>query len=91
MGYIQGESRQQQSMFPPTLDDFVPSDHVCRVIEAFVNKLEMGGLGFQRAEPADRVGRGTIPAICSSFICTAICTRCAHRDAWKLSADAMWK
>jgi transposase len=53
LGYIQGESRQQQSLFPPTLDDFVPADHVCRVIEAFVDKLEMGGLGFQRAEPAD--------------------------------------
>ena len=53
MSYIQGESRHQQSMFPPTLDDFVPADHVCRVIEAFVDKLDMGGLGFQRAEPAD--------------------------------------
>lgn len=52
MSYIQGESRQQQSLFPPTLDDFIPSDHVCRVIEAFVDKLDMGGLGFQRAEPA---------------------------------------
>ena len=53
MSYIQGESRQQQSLLPPTLDDFVPADHVCRVIEAFVDKLDMGGLGFQRAEPAD--------------------------------------
>lgn len=53
MGYIQGESRQQQSMFPPTLDDFVPADHVCRVIEAFVEKLDMCSLGFQRSEPAD--------------------------------------
>jgi transposase/IS5 family transposase len=53
LSYIQGESRQQQSLFPPTLDDFVPADHVCRVIEAFVDKLDMGGLGFQRAEPAD--------------------------------------
>ncbi len=40
-------------MFPTTLDEFIPADHVCRVIEAFVGKLDMDGLGFVRAEPAE--------------------------------------
>jgi transposase len=53
MGFIQGEARGQQSLFPVTLDDLVPDDHVCRVIEAFVDKLDMAKLGFVRAEPAD--------------------------------------
>jgi len=53
MGYIQGEARGQQTLFPVTLDDLVPSDHVCRVIEAFVDKLDMAELGFVRAEPAE--------------------------------------
>lgn len=40
-------------MFPVTLDELISSDHVCRVIEAFVERLKMGDLGFQRAEPAE--------------------------------------
>ena len=40
-------------MFPVTLDELISSDHVCRVIEAFVERLKMGDLGFLRAEPAE--------------------------------------
>jgi hypothetical protein len=35
------------------LDEFDPSDHVCRVIEAFVVRLNMSELGFDRSEAAD--------------------------------------
>jgi transposase len=40
-------------MFPVTLDELIPGDHMCRVIEAFVNRLDLVKLGFVRAEPAD--------------------------------------
>lgn len=53
LAYIEGEARGQHTMFPTTLDDLIPADHVCRVVEAFVNKLDLGALGFVRAEPAD--------------------------------------
>ena len=53
MSYIQGEGRSQGTLFPVVLDDFVPADHVCRVIDAFVEKLEMSDLGFERAKAAD--------------------------------------
>ncbi len=53
MAYIQGEARGQHTMFPSTLDELIPADHVCRVIEAFVERLDMEALGFVRAEPAE--------------------------------------
>ena len=53
MAYIEGEARGQHTLFPSTLDDLIPADHVCRVIEAFVARLPMEKLGFVRAEPAE--------------------------------------
>lgn len=40
-------------MFPVTLDELIPADHMCRVIEAFVSRLNLSELGFVRAEPAE--------------------------------------
>jgi transposase len=53
MGYIRGESRGQESLFPLALDDLIPADHMCRVIEAFVGQLDFDRLGFVRAEAAE--------------------------------------
>jgi transposase len=53
MGFIHGEARGQQTLFPVALDDLIPADHMCRVLEAFVGKLDMAALGFVRAEPAE--------------------------------------
>src|SRR6267154_1474381 len=53
MGYVQGEGRTQATHFPVTLEELIPDDHVCRVIDAFVDRLDMAGLGFERAEAAE--------------------------------------
>jgi hypothetical protein len=53
MGYIQGEGRSQATLFSVVLDDLAPADHMCHVIAAFVEQLDMGTLGFERALPAE--------------------------------------
>src|SRR2546430_3579548 len=53
MAYIRGEAREQTTMFPATLDELIPVDHMCRVMEAFVGRLNRAKLGFVRAEPAE--------------------------------------
>jgi transposase len=35
------------------LDDFVPADHICRVLDALVEKLAMSELGFEGAQAAE--------------------------------------
>jgi len=53
MGFIAGEGRTQGTLFPVTLEELIPEDHVCRVLDAFVDRLNMQELGFQRAEAAE--------------------------------------
>jgi transposase len=53
MSFIRGEGRSQGTLFPVVLDDLIPADHVCRVLDAFVDQLGMAELGFARAEAAE--------------------------------------
>src|SRR5215469_12176795 len=53
MAYLQGEGRTQGTLFPACLEELIPGDPVCRVIDAFVERLDMAGLGFDRAEAAE--------------------------------------
>lgn len=53
MTFIQGEARNQGTLFPVTLEELIPQEHVCRVIDGFVGRLEMEELGFVRAEAAE--------------------------------------
>lgn len=49
MGYVKGDAAGQNSLFPPSLDELVPDDHLVRVIAAFVDRLDLGDMGFERA------------------------------------------
>jgi transposase len=56
MGFIQGEGRQQITMFPEAVDDYVSGDNPVRFIDEFVGRLDLEKLGFKRAE-ANELGR----------------------------------
>jgi transposase len=49
--FVEGLDRSQRTLFPETLEDFVAEDNAVRVIEAFVEGLDLGGLGFSRVDP----------------------------------------
>ena len=44
--FVQGNDRNQASLLPASLEDYVDADNPARVIEAFVGVLDLGGLGF---------------------------------------------
>jgi transposase len=54
MGYVEGTNRGQVVLFPAVIDDYVSGENPVRFIEAFVNGLELGALGFSKAEPEER-------------------------------------
>lgn len=61
MGYKAGADREQQILFPETLDEYVSSDNAVRFIDAFVTQLDMAALGFERAVPAQEGAPGYDP------------------------------
>jgi len=48
--HIQGQSRDQATLFPERLDDLIGADNPVRVIDAFVDSLELGQLKFARMQ-----------------------------------------
>lgn len=56
MGYIEGADRDQIILFPESLDDYIGDDNAVRIIDEYVEQLNMEELGFMRAVCA-QVGR----------------------------------
>ena len=53
MTHIAGDDRTQAVLLPEVLDDYVGPAHPVRFLDAFVAQLDLAGLGFQRATPAE--------------------------------------
>lgn len=61
--FIEGVERSQVSLFPLKLEDWVCQDNAVRVVDVFVDALDLVECGFERTEPA-RTGRpGYEPAV----------------------------
>jgi hypothetical protein len=45
--FIEGEDRSQSTLFPEHLDDYIAEDNPVRVIDVFVDELDLKGLGFE--------------------------------------------
>jgi len=50
--FIEGEDRTQVTLLPACLDDYVEAENPVRVVEVFVDGLDLGALGFVGVDPA---------------------------------------
>ena len=51
-GFIEGENRYQSTLFPESVDEYIEADSVVRVIDVFIDRLDISGPGF-KAEAAE--------------------------------------
>jgi len=51
--FVAGTDRKQATLFPECLENWIDEDSPVRVIDAFVDRLDLGELGFQGVEPAE--------------------------------------
>lgn len=52
--FIEGIDRRQAMLLPETLDDYVGEHNPVRVVDAFIDALDLGALGFDGVVPEER-------------------------------------
>src|SRR4249919_579525 len=53
-GFVEGIDRSQSTLFPAMLDDYVSEENLVRAVDAFVEGLDLGKLGFGRVAPLEK-------------------------------------
>ena len=49
--FVEGADRGQSTLFPECLEDWIDEDNPVRVIDIFVDELDLGELGFGGVDP----------------------------------------
>src|SRR5210317_1547115 len=49
--FVEGEDRSQSTLFPERLDDYIAEDNPVRVIDVFIDELDLSKLGFEGVDP----------------------------------------
>ena len=49
--FVEGVSREQSTLFPERLEDWIDENNPVRVIDVFVDNLDLADLGFERVAP----------------------------------------
>jgi hypothetical protein len=50
--FVQGDNRTQTILLPEALDDYITDTNLVRVVDVFVDELDLQQLGFEGVEPA---------------------------------------
>ena len=64
MHHIQGCDRNQTLLLPNSVDDYIGPDNPVRFVDAFVEQLDLQGIGFWRVEPRETGRPGITLPIC---------------------------
>jgi len=92
--HIKGLSRSQATLFPEMLDDFVSKENPVRVIDFFVDGLDLENLGFKGVQSKATGRPGYHPAILLKiyiygYLNRIQSSRCLERET-QLNVELMW-
>jgi transposase len=61
--FIQGQDRNQSTLFPESLEEYIEEDNTVRVVDAYVDELDLLSMGFERVQPKATGRPGYHPSI----------------------------
>ena len=93
-GYIEGTDRAQTTLFPDRLEDWIGEDSLVRVIDLFVDEIDLLELGFGRTVPAATGRPGYHPSVLLKlfiygYLNRVPSSRALEREAGR-NVEVMW-
>ena len=93
-GYIEGTDRGQMTLFPDRLEDWVGEDNPVRVVDLFVDEVDLAELGFGRMAPALTGRPGYHPSVLLKlfiygYLNRVPSSRALEREAGR-NVEVMW-
>ena len=92
--FVEGIDREQATLFPEYLEDWIDEDNPVRAIDAFVDKLDLSGLGFDGVAP-EATGRpsyhpsGLLKLYIYGYLNRVQSSRRLEREAGR-NVEVMW-
>jgi hypothetical protein len=87
--FIEAADRRQVALLPESLDDYVDADNPVRVVDAYVDALDLTELGFDGVTPEATGRPAIIRRLCSRSTCMATSTRSSPHAGSNASAGAI--
>ena len=92
--FVEGEDRRQSLLLPESLDDYVTEDNPVRVVEVFIDELDLGALGFEGVKPATTGRPAYHPSTLMKiylygYLNRVQSSRCLEREAQR-NIELMW-
>ena len=93
-GYIEGTDRGQTTLFPEQLEDWIGEDNPVRVIDLFVDEIDLAEIGFGRTAPASTGRPGYRPSVLLKlfiygYLNRVPSSRALEREAGR-NVEVMW-
>ena len=87
--FIDGEDRMQQTLLPHSLEDYVSEENPVRVIEVFIDELDLAAMGFSGMTPAATGRPAYHPGTLLRFTSMATSTACSQAGGWNGKRNAI--
>ena len=87
--FIEGPDRSQVTLLPECLEDYLGEDNPVRVVDVFVDELNLEELGFEGAQPAATGRPSYHPAVLLKIYIYGTSTRSSRAGASNARRSAM--
>ena len=89
--FVEGIDRGQSTLFPECLEDWISEDNPVRVIDVFVDALDLAEMTFEGVDPAATGRPACHPSVLLKLYIYGYLTECSRAEGLNERPDAISK